>query len=59
MRGLDQERDNRFFVQALAEIAHGLEIRVIGESIESEAVWELLPQLNLDGGQGYYLGRPR
>jgi len=58
MRSLDENRDNQFFVHALAEIAHGLEIQVIGESIESEAVWNLLPGLNLDGGQGYFLGRP-
>lgn len=59
MRDLDQSQDNQFFVHALAEIAHGLEIKVLGESIETEAVWELLPSLNLDGGQGYYIGRPK
>ncbi|MET0101940.1 MAG: EAL domain-containing protein [Sedimenticola sp.] len=58
MRDLDQSQDNQFFVHALAEIAHGLEIKVLGESIESEAVWDLLPGLDLDGGQGYYIGRP-
>lgn len=58
MLSLNENSDNRFFVQALTEIAHGLEIRVIGESVESEAVWDILPGLQLDGAQGYYLGRP-
>ncbi len=58
MLSLDENSDNRFFVHALIEIAHGLEIKVIGESVESETVWDILPDLKLDGAQGYYLGRP-
>lgn len=58
IRDLVENRDNQFFVHALSEIAHGLEIEVLAESIETEAVWNLLPELNLDGGQGYFLGRP-
>ncbi|MCW8907991.1 MAG: EAL domain-containing protein [Sedimenticola sp.] len=58
MRSLDQNRDNRFFVQALSEIAHGLDIEVIAEAVESEGVWELLAGLRVDGAQGFYVGRP-
>lgn len=58
MRSLDKNSDNRFFIQVLTKIAHGLEIEVIGESVESELVWDLLPSLHLDGAQGYYIGKP-
>lgn len=58
MRSIDANSDNQFFVQALAEIAHGLEIVVIAESIETEMVWKLLPSLHVDGAQGYFIGRP-
>jgi len=58
MRSLDEDGDNRYFVQALADIAHGLEIEVIAESVESEAVWGQLQSLDLDGGQGYFIGKP-
>jgi len=58
MRSLADGSDNRFFVQALADIAHGLEIDVIAESVESEAVWSQLQSLDLDGGQGFYIGVP-
>jgi len=58
MRSLEEGGDNRYFVQALADIAHGLEIEVIAESVESEAVWEQLKSLDLDGGQGYFIGKP-
>lgn len=55
---LIDDQDHQFFVQSLSEIAHGLDIQVIGEAVESAEVWQLLKDLNLDGGQGYYLGRP-
>ncbi|MCG8427954.1 MAG: EAL domain-containing protein, partial [Chromatiales bacterium] len=58
LRELHDNTDNQFFIQALSDIAHGLEIEVIGETIETEQTWVLLPELNVDGGQGYYLGRP-
>lgn len=58
IQSLDKNRDNRFFVHALTEIAHGLEIQVIAESIETEAVWKLLPSLHIDGAQGYFIGKP-
>jgi len=58
MRSIEANSDNQFFVQSLAEIAHGLEIVVIAEAIETESVWTLLPSLRVDGAQGYFIGRP-
>ena len=55
---LESSSENRFFVQALTEIAHGLDIVVIAESVETENVWKLLPSLKVDAGQGYYLAKP-
>lgn len=58
LRTLDENSDHQFYVQALADIAHGLDIQVIAESVESEQVWNLLPGFHLDGAQGYFIGRP-
>ncbi len=58
LRSLVDNPGSQFYLQALAKIAHGLEIKVIGESIESEEQWELLPSLHIDGAQGYFVGRP-
>ena len=55
---IDEDSDHRFFIQALTDIAHGLEMKVIAEAVESEAIWQSLQVLNVDGAQGYYLGRP-
>jgi len=55
---IDENSDHRFFIQALTNIAHGLDMQVIAEAVESEIIWQSLPALNVDGGQGYSLGRP-
>jgi EAL domain-containing protein (putative c-di-GMP-specific phosphodiesterase class I) len=55
---LQKSTENQFFIQALVDIAHGLEIKVVGEAVETEQVWGILKRLNLEGGQGYYLGKP-
>ncbi len=55
---IDEDSDHRFFIQALTDIAHGLEMKVIAEAVESDAIWQSLQSLNVDGAQGYSLGRP-
>jgi diguanylate cyclase (GGDEF)-like protein len=55
---LHKSAENQFFIQALVDIAHGLEIKVVGEAVETEQVWRILQRLNLEGGQGYFLGKP-
>lgn len=58
VRDLDSREEHQFFVQALTDIAHGLDIQVIVETVENQAVWELLPDLNVDGALGYFIARP-
>ncbi|HEC12655.1 MAG TPA: EAL domain-containing protein [Acidiferrobacteraceae bacterium] len=57
-RKLEESPENQFFIRSLADIARGLEIKVIAESIETQEEWEILTELHVDAGQGYYLGRP-
>lgn len=59
VRHLDRHDDNRFLVRSIAEIAHGLGMEVIAESVESEAVWRTVRSLGLDAGRGRWLGEPR
>lgn len=57
-RGIDSTVDHQFLVQSVADIAHGLDIRVIAESVETESEWRILEHLHVDAGQGYFVGRP-
>lgn len=59
MQSLESQPNNQFFLQALAEIARGLELQVIAESVETEGVWRMLPALGVQGARGYWLGKPQ
>jgi EAL domain-containing protein (putative c-di-GMP-specific phosphodiesterase class I) len=58
VRNLDRQDDNRFFLRAIADIAHGLDMLVIADSVETEPVWDALQDLGIDGGRGFWLGPP-
>jgi len=55
---IEKDRDSQFFVRTLAEIARGLEVRVIAEYVERDSQLAVLRDLKLDGAQGYLVGRP-
>ena len=57
-RGIDREEDNQFFIKALTDTAHSIDIRVIAQAIETEAERDRIESLNLDGIQGYLTGAP-
>jgi diguanylate cyclase (GGDEF)-like protein len=57
-RDINSESDNQFFIQALAETAHSIDIMVIAQAVESEAELEAIKTLNVDGMQGYLFGKP-
>jgi diguanylate cyclase (GGDEF)-like protein len=58
IRGIDSNKDNQFFVESVIKIAHGLDIQVIAESVETPAEQDMLKVLRVDGLQGYAIGRP-
>jgi len=55
-RHIAEHSDNRFFLQTVADIAHGLDIQVIAEHVESEADFHSLQGIGINAMQGYYLG---
>lgn len=58
IHGIDQDKDDQFFVDAVIKIAHGLDIEVIAESVETQEEWNTLRSLNVNGLQGYLVGEP-
>lgn len=55
----DEESDSRFYIGSLRSVAHSIDIGVIAEGVETEQQAEILKGLNLDGMQGYFIGRPQ
>jgi diguanylate cyclase (GGDEF)-like protein/PAS domain S-box-containing protein len=59
VRQLHAERSDAIFVKAMTDLAHGLGITAIAECIEHAGSVEILRDLGVDMGQGYYFGRPQ
>lgn len=59
VREVSEKEDNRFFLRTVADIAHSLDMQVVAEAVETEADWLALQRLGIDGGRGYWLGRPQ
>ncbi|MCQ4285485.1 sensor domain-containing phosphodiesterase [Pseudomonas stutzeri] len=53
----DDEKDCRL-VRTIIDLAKRLELRVVAEGIETQAVYDLVAQWGCEEGQGYYIARP-
>lgn len=58
VHGILDSKDNQFFIESITKVAHGLDLKVYAVSVESEAEWNLLASLRLDGVLGYGVGYP-
>jgi EAL domain-containing protein (putative c-di-GMP-specific phosphodiesterase class I) len=59
IRHIQNEPDNQLFVQSLVSIAHGLNIKIIAEMVESFEESEWLRNAGIDYQQGYFIGAPK
>jgi len=58
-RDIVNHDDNRFFLQTVSDIAHGLEIVTIAEQVETEGEAKVMEKLGVNMMQGYYFGAPK
>ena len=54
---LNNDRD-QVFVRSITALARELDIEVIAEFVESEAIFALLEEIGIEYAQGYLIGRP-
>ncbi len=59
VREIDRNREDRIFVKAITDVAHGMGKRVTAEFVESARILAILKTLGVDNAQGYHCGRPR
>ncbi|RAI43120.1 sensor domain-containing phosphodiesterase [Rhodoplanes roseus] len=55
---LETGADNAAIVRAIVNLAHSLDMVVVGEGVETETQYARLAALGCDIGQGYLIGRP-
>ncbi|MEY4616318.1 MAG: hypothetical protein RJB66_1278 [Pseudomonadota bacterium] len=58
VRKLEQDNKTRIIVQAIINIAKGLNIEVVAEGVETEKQALILRELGCDYLQGYFFGKP-
>ena len=56
--GLDTDPVLAKLVASLVEFAHGCDVQVVAEGVETAAEHGRLRDLGVDHGQGWYFGRP-
>ncbi len=59
IRGIENDSEHQFYIKTLLQMAHNLELDVIAESVETEAVANMVEKLGFDAIQGYYVGHPQ
>lgn len=58
VKDLDKDNNQRDLIQAVNAVAHALGKETIAEFVENEQILQILRELNVNHGQGYYLGKP-
>ncbi len=59
VRGIDQPGLSEAVVRSITEIAHLLDMRAVGEQVETEQQLDLLRSIGVDYAQGYFFQRPQ
>ena len=54
----DRSSEARMIVKTMVDLGHNLDMTVVGEGVESEAVARILTDMGCDSGQGYAIARP-
>lgn len=58
IRDIEDSEKDRAVIRAIAEAAHAYDRVTIAEFVESAELAEILRELGVDQGQGFYFGRP-
>jgi EAL domain-containing protein (putative c-di-GMP-specific phosphodiesterase class I) len=58
VHGLRDGVKDQLIVESTIKLAHGLELEVVAEGIETEFQYQLLRQFGCELGQGYWIARP-
>ncbi|CCO07296.1 sensor domain-containing protein [Desulforamulus hydrothermalis] len=58
VKNMDHNAAHFTLVDAMNKVAHAFGKKTIAECVENERIANILRDINVDGGQGYYFGKP-
>lgn len=59
IRDISEDSSNRMLVKAICDIAQGLNVSTVAEYVDNDNTLEILKQLGVNYGQGFFLGKPQ
>jgi EAL domain-containing protein (putative c-di-GMP-specific phosphodiesterase class I)/GGDEF domain-containing protein len=57
-KGIDEDKNNQYFLRLMVDLSHRLGITVLAESVETQKEKDTLSHLFIDGYQGFYISKP-
>jgi diguanylate cyclase (GGDEF)-like protein len=57
-RGIDEDKNNQYFMRMMVDLAHRIGVSVFAEGVETQNEKHVLEKLFIDGTQGYFIGKP-
>lgn len=58
-RGLEDDKNNQYFMRLMVDLAHRIGVTVFAEGVETQEEKRIIETLCLDGVQGYYIEKPK
>jgi diguanylate cyclase (GGDEF)-like protein len=58
-RGLEEDKNNQYFMRLMVDLAHRIGVNVFAEGVETQEEKHIVETLCLDGVQGYYIEKPK
>ena len=58
IKNIENSPEDKIFVKSIAEIGGSLNMQVVAEYVENEAILEILSETGVQYAQGYHIGRP-
>jgi diguanylate cyclase (GGDEF)-like protein len=58
VQAMMEDEQDEIIVQSTVQLAHNLGLKIVAESVETEAVFEHLRTLGCDYAQGYFISKP-
>jgi len=58
VQSMASDSQNRKIVQAVIDLAHNLDLKVVAEGIENQHTLDMLASMGCDVAQGFYIGQP-
>ena len=58
VKNIDSDEISRSMVQSISQVGHTMNLKVIAEYVENQNILNILREMGVDYGQGYYIQRP-